>query len=177
MVRRTAMLMAAGALASTAMMLSSPALSPPAQAEPTAIMIAKCLDAGQPVEERPATVVYNCDDTGILRNMTWTSWGADGANGTGTDYSIECKPNCAEGPMLVNPVVVHAWNPKAPEGTGCPAGVQFYSDITIAYPEGVPPWIKPGTTWDVGTDFVTVDGVPAVHFSNVKPYSCTSLAS
>jgi hypothetical protein len=40
-----------------------------------------------------------------------------------------------------------------------------YSDMPIAYPKGVPPWIKSGTAWSPGTDFVTVDGMPAVHLS------------
>jgi hypothetical protein len=56
-----------------------------------------------------------------------------------------------------------------PASALCPEGVSFYSDLSIAYPKGAPPWIKPGTTWDVGTDFVTIDGMPAVHFSELKP--------
>lgn len=170
MVRRTAMSMAAGL---SVLFVACPQ----AAAEPVTYMIGKCFDPSQAVEERPATVIYNCDDTGIMKDMTWTSWGIDGANGTGVDSSVECKPNCAQGPTLVNPIVVHAWNPLPPTATGCPAGVQFYSDITIAYPEGAPPWIIPGTTWDTGTDFVEVDGMPAVHFSEVKPLSCTPLMS
>jgi hypothetical protein len=39
----------------------------------------------------------------------------------------------------------------------------------IAYPDGAPPWVDPGTTRDTGTDFVTVDGKPAVHFSGLTP--------
>jgi hypothetical protein len=94
---------------------------------------------------------------------------ANGAKGTGTDSSIECQPNCANGTRLTNPIAVHAWNPVLPNGVGCQAGVQFYSDMTIAYPKGIPPWITPGTTWSPGTEFVTVDGMPAVHFSDLKP--------
>ena len=56
-----------------------------------------------------------------------------------------------------------------PNDIGCPSGVQYYSDLTIAYPKGVPPWITPGTTWSPGTEFVTVDGMPAVHFSDLVP--------
>jgi hypothetical protein len=41
--------------------------------------------------------------------------------------------------------------------------------LTIAYPDQVPPWIDPGTEWDTGTDFVTVDGKPTVHFSSPPP--------
>ena len=67
---------------------------------------------------RPATadaVRYNCDNTGVMEDMTWTSWGADGARGNGTDSSIACQPNCAQGRQLTNPVVVHAWNAFAAE--------------------------------------------------------------
>jgi hypothetical protein len=74
-----------------------------------------------------------------------------------------------QGTRLTNPVVVHAWNPLPPTSALCPEGVRFYSDLSIAYPKGAPPWIEPGTTWDVGTDFVTIDGMPAVHFSDLKP--------
>lgn len=174
MVRGMTMSVALGALA---MFVWCPQAAAEPAADGTIFMIGKCFDPSQPVEQRPDTVVYNCEDTGIMRDMTWTSWGADGATGTGTDYSVECQPNCAEGALLVNPIVVHAWNPLPPEATGCPAGVEFYSDITIAYPQGVPPWIQPGTTWSPGTDFVTVDDMPAVHFSNEKPWSCAPLAA
>ena len=40
---------------------------------------------------------YNCDTTGVMQDMTWSAWGADGARGTGTDSSVECQPNCAAG--------------------------------------------------------------------------------
>jgi hypothetical protein len=46
--------------------------------------------------------------------------------------------------------------------------------MTIAYPKGAPPWIAPGTTWSAGTDFVTVDDMPAVHLSALTP-SCAPL--
>jgi hypothetical protein len=131
--------------------------------------IGKCFDSTQAPEERPATFAYNCDQTGVMQDMTWSSWDADGANGTGTDSSVECQPNCAEGTRLFNPIAVRAWNPLSPVTPTCPSGVQFYSDMTIAYPDGVPPWINPGTTWDTGTDFVTVDGKPGVHFSGLTP--------
>lgn len=149
------------------------ATSPHAVADPyptnTTYAIGKCITPEQPAQERPERFDYNCDGTGVMEDMTWTSWGDEGAEGTGTDTSIECKPNCAQGAKLTNPIVVHAWNPLPARNTDCPLGVGFYSDLTIAYPKGVPPWIQPGTTWDTGTDFVTVDGMPAVHFSDLKP--------
>lgn len=143
-------------------------------AENGTFAIGKCYDPGQPAQQRPVSFAYNCDTTGVMEDMTWTSWGPDGASGTGTDNSVECRPNCAQGRRLVNPIVVHAWNPVASTSPLCPTDIRFYSDLTIAYPKGVPPWIKPGTTWSPGTDFVTVDGMPAVHFSGLMP-RCTPL--
>ncbi len=131
--------------------------------------IGKCYDPNQPPVQRPVSFAYNCNTTGVMQDMTWSAWGADGARGTGTDSSVECKPNCAEGTTLVNPIVVHAWNPVASPSAACPPNMKFYTDLTIAYPEGAPPWISPGTTWSAGTDFMTVDGMPAVHYSDLTP--------
>ncbi|MET0454587.1 MAG: hypothetical protein ABW137_22355 [Mycobacterium sp.] len=142
-----------------------------AAAEPadTTYAIAKCFDGTQAPEQRPARFAYNCDETGVMQDMAWTQWDADGAKGAGYDNAIECQPNCAQGTRLINPIVVHAWNPSTPKAPGCPPGAQFYTDLTIAYPDAAPPWIDPGTTWDEGTDFVTIDGMPAVHFSGLTP--------
>jgi hypothetical protein len=148
-------------------------ISPEAAADPpagaTVFAIGKCVDPSQPAQQRPVRFDYNCNTTGVMEDMTWTSWGVDGAEGSGTDSSIECQPNCAQGSRLTNPIRVHAWNPLPPSSVGCPLDVQFYSDLTIAYPDGVPPWITPGTSWDDGTDFVTVDDMPAVRFSGLVP--------
>jgi hypothetical protein len=157
------------AVAAVGMMWTSPVAAAEPQPETAVYAIGKCFDLALPPPQRPTRFDYNCDGTGVFQDMTWTTWGVDGANGTGTDSSTECKPNCAQGPRLTNPVVVHARNPLTPTSAPCPEGVSFYSDLSIAYPKGAPPWIKPGTTWDVGTDFVTIDGMPAVHFSELKP--------
>jgi hypothetical protein len=148
---------------------SVPASADPAQQDSTTYAIGKCYDPGQPPQQRPASFAYNCDNTGVMGDMAWSTWGAGGARGTGTDSSVECQPNCAQGATLVNPIVVHAWNPVSSASAACPRDVKFYSDLTIAYPKGAPPWITPDTTWSPGTDFVTVDGMPAVHFSELSP--------
>lgn len=148
---------------------SAVASAEPAEQDGTTFAIGKCYDPGGPPVQRPASFDYNCNATGVMKDMTWSAWGVDGARGTGTDSSVECQPNCAEGTTLVNPIVVHAWNPVASPSPACPQDVEFYSDLTIAYPKGVPPWIIPGTTWSPGTDFVTVDNMPAVHFSELTP--------
>ena len=136
-------------------------------------LIGKCWNPSQPVEQEPTGVEYNCDGTAQMENMVWSSWGADGANGTGTDNAVQCQPNCATGAHLFNPIVVHAWNPRPADG--CPENLQFYADMTVAYPQGVPPWIKPGTQWSQDTLFTTVDGMPAVHYIHQSAFSCTPL--
>lgn len=168
--RATTVTMAAGILALTAGM-------PVAGAEsgPVTYMIGRCYDPTQPVVERPVEVEYNCDGTSIMEQMAWTAWGPDGASGFGMDNSVQCQPDCAQGPHLRFPIVVHAWNPKAPTTPGCPDGVEFYSDLTVAYPVGVPPWVVPGTSWSPTVDYTYVDGMPAVHFADQGPHSCTPL--
>jgi hypothetical protein len=149
------------------------ALAPQAAAEPEAYLIGACWDPGKPVEQEPSTIIYGCDSSSVMVDMTWTSWNADGATGTGTDDAVECQPNCAQGRRLANPIIVHAWNPLSASDIGCPPGIEFYSDYTVAYPAGVPPWVRPGTSWTEGVDYVYVDGLPAVHFSGQRPFSCT----
>ena len=143
---------------------------------PVAYVIGRCYNPSDAIVEEPTEVVYNCDSTSIMRDMQWSSWGPEGATGTGMDDSVECRPNCAQGPHLSNPIVVHAWNPKPANTPGCPEGVQFFTDLTVAYPQGVPPWIKPGTAWADNVEYIYVDGMPAVHFADQGPYSCTPLS-
>ena len=149
----------------------------PAPGDTTAYLIGACWDPSQPVDQRPATLVYGCDKSSVMEDMTWTAWGADGAEGTGIDSAVECQPNCAEGAHLSNPIVVHAWNPQPAATPGCPDGVQFFGDYTVAYPQGVPPWVKPGTSWTEDVDYVYIDNMPAVHFKNQGPLSCTPVPS
>jgi hypothetical protein len=84
--------------------------------------IGKCFDPAQPAQQRPTGFDYNCDDTGVMEDMTWTSWGVDGAEGSGTDRSVECQPNCAQGARLTNPILVRAWNPLTPNSVDRPSG-------------------------------------------------------
>lgn len=114
-----------------------------APADGTAYAIGKCFAAGDVPVVQPSRFAYNCDETGVMQDMTWSSWGADGARGTGFDNAVECQPNCAQGTRLVNPIVVHAWNPRTPTMPGCPPGVQFFADMSIAYPKAAPPGSSP----------------------------------
>lgn len=165
----TALALMASGLATTATAAADPA------GDATVYMFGSCYDPSQPLQEKPQRVVYGCDSTSVMENMTWSAWGADGATGTGTDSAVQCQPNCAQGPHLYNPIVVHAWNPVPAGNQGCPDDVAFYTDFTVAYPAGVPPWVVPGTSWAPGVQYTYVDGMPAVHFFDQRPYSCTPL--
>jgi len=68
----------------------------PASPAPTEILIGRCYDL-EPTGERPTRLLYGCDGTGVLENMTWTAWGPDGADGTGLSTQTQCVPNCAAG--------------------------------------------------------------------------------
>ncbi|MBB3751730.1 hypothetical protein FHT44_004225 [Mycolicibacterium sp. BK634] len=162
--------------AALVMTLSGLSTSTVVAADPgaTVYMFGSCYDPSQPLQEKPQRVVYGCDSTSIMEDMTWSAWGADGARGTGTDNAVACQPNCAQGPHLYNPIVVHAWNPVPAKG--CPDDAAFFTDFTVAYPAGVPPWVVPGTSWAPGVQYTYVDGMPAVHFSDQQPYSCTPLS-
>ncbi|MBB5167691.1 hypothetical protein [Mycobacterium sp. AZCC_0083] len=84
------------AVAAIAMMWTSPVAAAEPQPDTAFYAIGKCFDLALPPPQRPTRFDYNCDGTGVLQDMTWTTWG-------------------------------------------------------------------------VGTDFVTIDGMPAVHFSELKP--------
>ena len=50
------------------------------------------------LEQRPEQLTKFCADAGVLiYDITWESWGYNGAEGTGTYSENLCEPNCAEG--------------------------------------------------------------------------------
>lgn len=87
-------------------------------------------------------------DTLWLEDMSWTSWGPQGADGTGTAVLNTCENDCASGPVVKNPIVVHASNAQpAPRQARCPANLLFYIDIILAFPQTLPPakYLPPNT--------------------------------
>jgi hypothetical protein len=114
----------------------------PAQA--TIYAIPGCFsDTGTTADhDRPTSIVLQgCMSNGLwLKNMSWKAWGADGADGTGVIAANTCAADCASGPVVEHPVVVHAQKPEvAPGSSHCPANVQFYSEVVIAFPKDSPP--------------------------------------
>lgn len=153
---------------------SSPATSAPTTTSPppqaSGYSLPGCYypspDPRTPGADRPATVVLQgCMSSGLwLEDMSWTSWGAEGADGSGTAAVNTCTPNCASGEGIKkNPVVVHASNPQpAAQKALCPAGVKFYTDLFLAFPKDLPPS-------DYMQTNAQYEGMPAAHYSDQQP--------
>jgi hypothetical protein len=152
-----------------------PSAPPPAVAAKYAV--AACYSSSNsatiPITERPTTLNFYCrfDE---LDGLTWSSWGPNGAVGTGSEtIQISCDPSCAAGPSVTNPVNITASNPQPPSAdTKCPPGVLFFTDVEISYPRTAPP--DGVLAYAAGTDpgasrTVTQDGMPAGHFVNHRP--------
>lgn len=101
------------------------------------------------------------DGSKKLTGLVWTSWGPNGADGTGVYSYQACEPNCAAGHRVQLPAVVHADEllPASP-AANCPAGTNFYANLVVAFPEGVP-------TGEGGATNFRFRGMPASLYSTV----------
>ena len=145
-----------------------------ANAQPTVYALPACYGGDTVPTERPAQAQFQtcADGSKELTGITWTRFGPDGAEGTGTYSYNVCEPNCAAGHRDSFPVVIHADEPQpqAPDAA-CPAGTMFYDNLVIAYPDGVP-----GA--DGGAPNMRFRGMPATLYSAAAtPDAPTSLAS
>lgn len=90
---------------------------------------------------KPACVnTYGCalsgDSTAFLYKMTWTTWSASEAVGTGTYKIDSCNPNCAAGTVYPVATVITLTNPVrvcSASGTRW-----FWSHASFTYPNGLP---------------------------------------
>ncbi|MGO9928225.1 MAG: hypothetical protein ACLPLP_19400 [Mycobacterium sp.] len=139
---------------------AAPPTQPPAP--PSSFAIPGCYNPSVPPVARPKKLnVLGCASVAVaLQDMSWSSWGPQGADGTGTAVFKMCDPNCAAGYHLTDPVVVHAWNAQPPRPDAiCPAGIKIFADMVLAFPRGVPP----PTAQEMDTQF---NGMPGVHYVN-----------
>jgi hypothetical protein len=115
----------------------------------------------QPVERPKKLNILGCASVAVaLQDMSWSSWGPQGADGTGTAVFKICDPNCAAGYQLTDPVVVHAWNAQPPRPDAiCQVGLKIFADMILAFPKDVPP----PTAQKMDTQYT---GMPAVHYVN-----------
>jgi hypothetical protein len=90
---------------------------------------------------KPACVsTYGCalsgDSTGFLYKMTWTTWSAAEAVGTGTYRIDSCNPNCAAGKVYPVATVITLTDPVRVCSS---AGTRwFWSHASFKFPAGLP---------------------------------------
>lgn len=128
--------------------------------------------AGSPAHERPVVLDF-AYRFHALTNLSWSSWGLDGAQGTGIEtVQTSCTPSCSDGTNFSNPVQIRASNPQPPPAkSNCPSDVLFYTDIVITYPNSVPPRDL-GLAADGISDleWTTDNGRTAAHYSARTPF-------
>jgi len=101
---------------------------------------------------RPAAAQISGDGTYALTGMTWSSWSASAASGSGTALIDDCNPSCAGGHIYHVAVVVNFSRPVRACKTSYNAPVTdiryFWSYATFAYPAGLPSAVSSAaTTW------------------------------
>jgi hypothetical protein len=121
---------------------ASPASSPsPSAAVAPAAVIYTC--ESQPFTEPSGYTLACADGNGGLSGMSWPSWTADGATGTGEYYQNDCTPDCADGTFVDYPATVTLSNPIA-----SPDGGEYFTQMTVVS-TGLP---GGSNTWTLGPD-------------------------
>ena len=102
---RSASASATSAVTSSAAGASSPAAStsasastsptPTTSATPSSSATLPVLVVGSYSGMKPTEIAYSGDSTNVVTGMTWSSWTATGATGTGTSDIDSCVPSCA----------------------------------------------------------------------------------
>ena len=134
-------------------------------APPDSYAIPGCYNPAVQPSERPRKLnILGCASVAVaLQDMSWSSWGPQGADGTGTAVFKLCDPNCAAGYHITKPVVVHAWNPQKPRSDAiCQPGLKIFTDMILAFPNGTPPT----EAQQIDTQY---NGMPAVHYVDYSP--------
>lgn len=83
-----------------------------------------------------ADCVLSGDGTTSLSRMTWPSWNAVEAVGTGTEKLDDCTPNCAQGTLHAVPVRVVLSRPVMVCAGG--KSTWFWTRATFTWPSGLP---------------------------------------
>ncbi|WP_396908019.1 serine/threonine-protein kinase [Mycolicibacterium sp.] len=136
--------------------------APPPAPDPYTYALPGCYFNGEAPQERPTVQPFQtcADGSRQLEDMTWSSWGKDGAQGTGVFSFNVCEPSCAQGHRAQFAVNVTASNPTpAGPNSGCPIDVRFYSDMIVAFTNTAP---SP-TEMPIDSTYL---GRPAIRFTN-----------
>lgn len=97
-------------------------------------------------EVQPEAITFTCGDGGqYVDGISWTSWGADGAQGTGEYHVNTCDPNCAEGEFLSTKVTISLSNLTEDKGKN------YLRTLTMKTPNGesLPESGQSTYEWDV----------------------------
>lgn len=79
--------------------------------------VAVCAPTTAPPIVRPSGIFFGCASGDIsLTNITWLSWGATSASGTGILNINECQPDCAEGQVQTYAATVAVSDPGRTNG-------------------------------------------------------------
>ena len=71
-------------------------------------------DCGGQPQTRPASFELACADGGaVLTKITWSSWSASGARGTGQLSVNNCQPSCAGGKFVSTPTAITLSRPRS----------------------------------------------------------------
>ncbi|MGZ4491512.1 MAG: hypothetical protein ACXVEU_12130 [Nocardioidaceae bacterium] len=85
---------------------------------------------------RPRTLLISGDGTLWVAKMTWSRWVSRRADGRGTSVANTCNPNCAQGHLVRDPVVVHLSRPHHK------CGRWFFNRVVLHYPKTHPKFFK-----------------------------------
>jgi hypothetical protein len=104
-------------------------------------VVADCAAAAPyPLSREPFSITIACADAGIgVQDMTWMTWTAATATGSGLLWEKLCVPDCAAGKVGYYPVDVTLSMVRAS------AKGQWFSELTVSWQGSRPPNQTPGT--------------------------------
>jgi hypothetical protein len=127
---------------------SNPATTAPAPASsapaPAAALPGVVADCTTTATIKPSAIVLACADDGAgVQGMTWTSWTATSATGTGTFYEKLCQPSCAAGKVGTYPVKATLSNVQT-SSRGA-----WFGSVTFTWGSPQPPAPLPPSTYQL----------------------------
>ena len=122
---------AAVTAACSGLALAGVAMAPTATAAPTDTVVVNCQGKGQ---VKPKQIVLSCaDDNLFVYKISWSTWDANGAKGTGTLVWNTCLPKtCVDG-------IVQKYKVKITLGRVASApNITVFSGMTLTFPGNAP---------------------------------------
>jgi serine/threonine protein kinase len=119
---------------------STPASTPPSTPASTAASSPAqlpVLAAGSYTGMKPAEIDFSGDSTNVVTKISWSSWTATEASGTGTSDIDSCNPNCAQAPPSLVPTTITLSAPVNGKFTKM-VEARNGSSVTYTYPSNWP---------------------------------------